>query len=150
MAKRSKGRRAPATSAPAPPGPASSRPATDDTRQAYYRAGKHPGPCPTCGGDLEHQQLNYLIATRSGKANADSFMLGAEGNVCRQCAAVVVDPQHISQFLHFQLPHWKVGKQFTILGLVDLDAIPENKRDMPMGDDDNPLPLIPLTFPEAT
>jgi hypothetical protein len=150
MTKRSKGRRVPAAPAPTPPGPASSRPATDGTRQAYYRTGKQPEPCPACGGDLAYQRLNYLIATRSGKKNADSFMLGAEGYVCRQCTAVVVDSHRISQFVQFQLPHWKVGKQFTILGLVDLDAIPENKRDMPMGDDDNPLPLIPLTFPEAT
>jgi hypothetical protein len=77
-------------------------------------------------------------------------MLGADGHVCRRCTAVVIDPEQISQLLQFQLPHWKVGTHFTVLGLADLDAIPEDKQDLPFGSDDNPMPLIRLTFPEET
>jgi hypothetical protein len=148
MPNRSKGRRVPAAPAPSAPTPRSSLPATDNTRQAYYRAGGPPKACPACGGKLNQHPLDYLIATRSGKGQADSFMLGAEGHVCRRCAAVVIDPEYISKFLQVQIPRWKVGNEFTILGLADLDAIPEDKQDMPLGSDDSPLPLIRLTFPE--
>jgi len=43
------------------------------------------------------------------------------------------------------LPHWNVGSEFALLGIVDLDAIPEDKRDLPLGDDDNPIPLVEFT-----
>jgi hypothetical protein len=44
--------------------------------------------------------------------------------------------------LSFQKSGWKVGSEFLVLGIVDLDAIPASKRHLPIGDPDNPLPLV--------
>ena len=35
--------------------------------------------------------------------------------------------------------------KFTVAGIVDLDSIPEDKRNKPLGDDDNPIPLVSFT-----
>lgn len=35
--------------------------------------------------------------------------------------------------------------EFTVLGLVDLESIPEDKRSLPLGGDDNPIPLVKIT-----
>jgi preprotein translocase subunit SecA len=34
--------------------------------------------------------------------------------------------------------------KFAVGGIIDYDAIPEDKRDEELGTDDNPLPLIPF------
>jgi hypothetical protein len=31
---------------------------------------------------------------------------------------------------------------YAVLGIINLDAIPEDKRGVPIGGDDNPLPLV--------
>ncbi len=47
--------------------------------------------------------------------------------------------------LSHSLPHWNVGNEFAVLGIVNMDAVPENERDVPLGDDDNPIPLVEFT-----
>lgn len=32
--------------------------------------------------------------------------------------------------------------EFTVLGLVDLEAVPQEKRHLPLDGDDNPIPLV--------
>ena len=32
--------------------------------------------------------------------------------------------------------------KYAVMGMVDLDAVPEEKKDIPFGGDDNPIPLI--------
>ena len=32
--------------------------------------------------------------------------------------------------------------EFTVVGIVDLDAIPDDKKGTPIGGDDNPIPLV--------
>ena len=40
------------------------------------------------------------------------------------------------------MPHWDVGNEYCVEGIVDLDAIPEDKRHLPLGAEGNPIPLI--------
>ena len=35
--------------------------------------------------------------------------------------------------------------EFAVLGVVDLEAMPPGKEDIPLGDDDNPIPLVQFT-----
>ncbi len=58
---------------------------------------------------------------------------------------MVINPEQLSDMLQHGLPHWDVGNEFTVLGVIDLDAIPEEKRHLPLGDDDNPIPLVRFT-----
>ena len=47
------------------------------------------------------------------------------------------------------MSHWDVGNEFFVEGIVDLEAIPEDKRHLPIGGADNPMPLIKFKGPGA-
>jgi len=112
----------------------------------YQQFEGHPGPCPRCGGRLQSHPATYLVATRRGKKSTDSFLVGGDpGWFCARCPTVVINPEEMSGYLLHRLPHWDVSTEFVVLGIVDLDAIPEEKRDLPLGDDDNPIPLVEFT-----
>ena len=116
-------------------------------RECVYREfEEHPGPCPRCGGPLQSQHATYLVATRRGKRRTDSFFIGNDkGWFCARCPTVVINPEDVSEFLQFSLPKWDIGTEFGVVGIVDLDAIPEEKRDLVLGGDDNPIPLVKFT-----
>lgn len=106
----------------------------------------NPGPCPRCGERLEQQMQTYLVATRRGKRITDSFVMGSDfGWFCTNCPTVVIDPEDVSDMLQHSMPGWDVGEEYVALGIIDLDAIPEDKRHLPLGDDDNPIPLVEFT-----
>jgi hypothetical protein len=112
----------------------------------YRRFEEHPGPCPRCGADLQCHYAAYLIATRRGEEVTDSVIMGHdEGWFCPRCPTVVLNPDEISEALLHPLPNWDVGTEFVPLGIVDVDAIPEEKAHLPFGDDDNPIPLVEFT-----
>jgi len=113
-------------------------------RECFYRDfGRDPGACPRCGGELVQQYASYLIATRGRGKQADSFMIGSDaGWFCRTCPTLVVNGQKIGQMLSYGGGRWNVGREFTILGLVNLDAVPPEKRHLPLGEANNPIPLV--------
>lgn len=106
----------------------------------------NPGPCPRCGGPLYQSYQVYYVATRRGRQLADSFILGGDfGWFCTQCPTVVINPADVSAHLQHGLPHWDIGDKFLVAGIVDLDAVPEDKEDIPLGEEDNPIPLVEFT-----
>lgn len=116
-------------------------------RECVYQQFKgEPGPCPRCGGPLQQSYQSYVIATRRDTKIADSFMTGSDmGWFCPHCPTVVINPEEVSELLHHGLPRWDIGNRFAILGIVDLDAIPQEKQYLPLGGDDNPIPLVRFT-----
>jgi hypothetical protein len=112
----------------------------------YQQFEDKPGPCPRCGGPLQESTQTYLIATRRGKRITDSFVASNDmGWFCTHCPTVVINPEQLSDVLQHGLPRWDVGNEFTVLGVIDLDAVPEEKQHLPLGDDDNPIPLVEFT-----
>lgn len=112
----------------------------------YQQFEKQPGPCPRCGGLLKSHPATYLITTRRGKESTDSFLVGGDmGWFCTQCPTVVIDPREVSGMLQHSKPGWDTGAEFAIAGVVDLDAVPEDKTHLPLGDEDNPIPLVEFT-----
>lgn len=116
-------------------------------RECIYQQFKgKPGPCPRCGGPLQQSTQTYMISTRRGKKITDSFVVGSDmGWFCTHCPTVVINSEELSDMLQYGLPHWDIGNEFIVLGIIDLDAIPEEKGHLPLGDDDNPIPLIEFT-----
>lgn len=129
-----------------------SKPSFDITlpREAIYQSFKgKPGPCPRCGGRLQQRSQTYLVATRSGHRTTDPFMLGGDfGWFCADCPTVVINTDEVSMMLGHGAARWEVGTEFAVLGIVDLDAVPPNKRDLPLGGANNPIPLIEFIYPE--
>ncbi len=107
-----------------------------------------PGPCPHCGGRLSQHTHTYMVATRHGHGDelGDSFILGGDfGWFCLDCPAVVLDSRGVEKLLLTGRFRWDVGDHYVVAGLVDLKAIPESKRNVPLGEDDNPIPLVRFT-----
>jgi hypothetical protein len=112
----------------------------------YQEFEGQPGPCPRCGGPLQQSSQTYLVVTQRGKEVTDSFMIGGDiGWFCARCPTVVINPEEVNKFFTHPLPHWDIGEEFALAGIVDLDAVPEEKRDLPLGDGDNPIPLVEFT-----
>ena len=122
-----------------------------ESRQVVYQTFEgDPGPCPQCGGRLRQSRQTYSVGTRRGRKLVDSFIMGSDfGWYCDDCPAVVINSGQVSEMLGRSMPHWDVGNEFRVEGLVDLDAIPEHKRHLPIGGDDNPVPLIEFQGPST-
>ncbi|GEM_PF-1238746 len=118
-------------------------------RECYYESFEgQPGPCPQCGSQLRQSRQTYLVTTRRGRHAADSFIMGSDfGWFCDNCPAIVINSAEVNKMIGYGLPHWDVGKEYVVLGIVNLDAIPEDKQYLPLGDDDNPIPLVEFTYP---
>jgi hypothetical protein len=113
-------------------------------RECIYKSFKDdPGPCPRCGSTLRKEYQSYLIATRRGRQSTDSFITGTDfGWLCPACPTLVINPEDVSERLGVGASRWDVGTEFVVLGIVDLDAVPPDKRSRPLGEDDNPVPLV--------
>jgi hypothetical protein len=110
-----------------------------------------PGPCPRCGGTLQQTYATYLIGTRRGSKLTDSFMADTDfGWFCLNCPIVVLDENGVNKTLGVLGGRWDIGTEFNVDGIVDLDAVPEKKHSRPLGDDDNPIPLVPFLSPGET
>jgi hypothetical protein len=108
-----------------------------------------PGPCPNCGGPLRQEYASYMITTRCGKRITDSFVMGSDfGWFCPACPTVVIDSRGVESMLQAGTGRWDVGNEWALLGILDYDAVPHDKRHQPLGTDDNPYPLVELTYPE--
>ena len=120
-------------------------------RQVVYQSFEDgPGSCPQCGGRLRQSKQTYCVATRCGRKRLDSFIMGSDfGWYCEACPVVVINSREVSKLLGHSMPHWNVGNEFSVEGIVDLDAIPEHKRHLPIGAADNPIPLIEFQGPSA-
>ena len=102
-----------------------------------------PGPCPKCGGVLEQTNLPYMVATRTGGHLDDSFLISGDfGWYCQSCPVVVLNQSELHQMMNFSKPGWTVGSEFLVLGVMDLDAIPENKRHLPIDSPEMPNVLV--------
>ena len=106
-----------------------------------------PGHCPRCGGRLCQHYHSYLVATRRGKELADFFNIGGKfGWFCPDCPTVVLDTQQVEKILvGGAASRWDVGEEYIVIGLIDFDAVPEDKVDLPLGTDENPIPLVEFT-----
>ena len=112
----------------------------------YKEFENNPGPCPRCGSELQQSSQTYMVATRRERTAADSFIIGSDfGWFCAACPTVVINPHDVMELLSFGKPGWKIGPEFAVMGVIDLNAVPPEKAHLSLGDDDNPIPLVQFT-----
>jgi hypothetical protein len=88
------------------------------------------------------------MATRH-HGELDTFVVGNDGgHFCTGCATVVLDNSEFARAAALGLGQLG-GAEFVILGLVDLQAVPKEKSRLPLGSDDNPVPLVKFTNLDA-
>jgi hypothetical protein len=112
-------------------------------REAIYKElTDGPGPCPKCGGTLEQAHVPFMVLTRTSSQLDDSFLISLDGWFCTSCPVVVFNQAKLRQMMMVSKPDWKVGQEFLVAGVMNLDAIPENKRDIPIGSPGMPNVLV--------
>ena len=100
--------------------------------------------CPQCQGRLESENHTYLMFTREG-SDSQQFVVGNDhGYFCVSCSVIVLDYDAFAEIAIAGNPSSR-SFEFTVPGIVDLNAIPKDKADIPLGDNDNPIPLMSFT-----
>lgn len=109
----------------------------------YKKFAATPGACPKCGGNLEQTNLPYMVATRTGNRIDDTFLVNGDfGWLCESCPVIVLNQAEVRKMMGFNKSGWAVGSEFLVLGIMDLDAIPEKKRHLPIGSPEMPNVLV--------
>ncbi len=99
---------------------------------------------PQCGSRLENESHSYLMLVRES-GNVQQFVVGNnDGYFCAGCPVVVLDHEAFARSAHAGNPSSR-SFEFIVPGMVDLDAIPEESANIPIGDDENPIPLMKST-----
>jgi len=97
--------------------------------------------CPKCKSSLIHERRPYLVLVKERK-EIESFIIGTDGGYfCPNCSVVVLDKLAFASMVAIT-PGVHKSSKFIVKGLVNLDAVPEDKRNIPLGRDDNPIPLV--------
>ena len=99
------------------------------------------GFCPLCQDRLKQENCTYLLVVRE-LGDMQPFIVGNEGGYfCEHCPVVVLDYEVFEQSVLAGNPSSR-SLEFTVPGIVDFHAIPEERANEPIGDDDNPIPLV--------
>lgn len=114
-------------------------PAIDPTvpRRMYWQDqhGK-PDACPKCGTDLVRDERHYALAVEEG-GEVLSYVLSSDaGSFCPACPVVVLDADRFRELLKAENV---TSQRFLVIGLANMDAIPEDKMDETLGSDENPV-----------
>ena len=101
--------------------------------------------CPSCHAHLKNEYRFYIIAIQEGRESR-YLQIGCDaGAFCPDCPTVVLDSEVIEDLISRDAETSFL--KYAVLGMMNLDAVPEEKKDIPLGDDDNPIPLINFERP---
>ena len=95
--------------------------------------------CPECGTPLEKEHHSYVMLLKEAH-EVIPFLVGNDGGrFCPKCPVVVLDPDVFSQSAAVGAPQ---SDSLMVAGIVNMEAIPANKQPIPLGEEDNPIPLV--------
>lgn len=115
-------------------------------RRAYYSSKHGLALCPECRKPLVEDSSTVLITVKSDKIEGQ-FMSNLTGShFCASCPVVVFDSDKLREVANVAL-RGNRNIRYLVEGIVDLDAIPEEKAHLEVGSDDNPVPLVEFLPP---
>jgi uncharacterized protein (UPF0212 family) len=117
-------------------------------KRRYYsnECGLH--SCPECGSKLLEENCTILLGVKS-QSDEGEFMTNLSGShFCNQCPVVVFDNDKLEQAAKIAVRD-RNNLGYFIAGIVNLKAIPEEKKSVEIGSDDNPIPLVQF-LPDLT
>lgn len=100
--------------------------------------------CPDCKTALAPTRQSYLMVLRRGKAMDGQIVGSGGGYFCTACPVVVLDRARFDDYAAMSRAA-RAGSSYLVLGLVDLSAVPDNKKHLPFDHANNPLPLVMFT-----
>jgi len=103
--------------------------------------------CPLCHSTLENEYHHYIMAVRSGKEITTLGVGNDYGSFCPECPVVVLDRKGFERSVEGivkENPDWKMSGDVSlaVIGIVNMDTVPEDQRHLPMVSDGNPIPLV--------
>lgn len=109
-------------------------------RRDYYSK-ENPTNCPECGSDLIEESCTILVCAKSDSDEGE-FMTNSSGShFCNECPVVIFDTDQIEKAALLGIRGNK-NLRYAVAGIIDMDAIPENKSHLEIGTDENPMPLV--------
>lgn len=110
-------------------------------RRDYYSRDVNLDTCPECGAETIAEGSTVLLAVKS-TTNQGEFMTNNVGShFCSTCPVVIFDSFLVEQAAAIGIRKGR-GLKYMILGMVDIDAIPEEKKHLEIGTDENPVPIV--------
>lgn len=97
--------------------------------------------CPECGSELLEENCTILLCVKSISEEAEFLTNHSGSHFCRNCPVVVFDVDQLEQAAKYAIRE-NHNIRYIIEGIVNLDAIPEEKNRLEIGGVDNPLPLV--------
>ena len=110
-------------------------------RRRYYSEECGLVSCPECGLPLIEDSCTIIIAAKSDTDEGE-FMSNMTGShFCNSCPVVVFDSDKIEQAARHGM-RGDANLRYVIGGIIDFNAIPQEKRHLEMDIDGNPIPLV--------
>ena len=97
--------------------------------------------CPECGSLLIDKSCPILLYVQSETKVVELMTSLSGSHFCKSCPVVVFDSELLEQAAIIGIRGNK-NLKYSIAGIVDLKAIPEDKRHLEIGIDENPVPLV--------
>ena len=110
-------------------------------RRRYYSDKYDLTICPECGSDLIEEDCTILLYAKSDSDEAECMTNRSGSHFCMQCPVVVFDIDEVEQVAVLGIRGDK-NLRYSIGGIIDLDSIPDNKKHLVIGCDENPMPLV--------
>ena len=111
------------------------------SRRRYHSRECNLTICPECGSDLIEEDCTILIHAKSDSDEGEFITNHTGSHFCNKCPVVVFDSDKVETAAKYGI-RGNENLRYIICGIVDLDSIPENKKHIEIGCDDNPVPLI--------
>ena len=110
-------------------------------RRVYYSEDCGLISCPECGLPLIEDGCAVIIAIKSDKDEGEFISNMTGSRFCESCPVVVFDSAKIKQAAR-QGIRGDANLRYFIGGIVDFNAIPQEKRHLEIGIEGNPVPLV--------
>ncbi len=110
-----------------------------EPRRAYYNNAHN--TCQECGSLLEEEGCAILLGVKSDSDQADFITNSGGSRFCLTCPVVTFDKGNVEEAAKTALSGDRNIK-YRIMGIVYLDAIPDEKSHLEIGSDENPMPLV--------
>jgi hypothetical protein len=110
-------------------------------RRDYYSKDCGLTICPECGSQLIADNCTVLIAAKSDTDEGEFISNLSGSHFCNSCPVVVLDSKKIEHAARLGL-YGDSNLRFLVAGIVNLNAIPKDKRNIQIGTDENPMPLV--------
>ena len=110
-------------------------------RRRYYSDEYNLTICPECGSDLIEESCTVLLCVKSDSDEGE-FMTNLSGShFCKKCPVVVFNADTLEQAAKYGI-RGEINLSYIVAGMIDLDSIPDDKKHLEIGCDENPVPLV--------